>query len=964
MGNGKKNKRKSSSGTSVVDFEHSEAALEKRAAKFAYTKGDKDEKGGVARDFSYTQNREVSWLRFDDRVLDEAFDESVPLFERLKFVSIFGSNLDEWFMIRIGGLSDLTLLKHQPRDNKSNQTPSEQIDTVLGMLPALIDRQGKACAQIERALSEHGLTRVAREDLTDADRAAMVRTYDRMIAPIVSPMIVDPRHPFPNLRNGNLYVTCTLDGTDEKGLLGIVEVPTSQGRVIELPSTEGQYRYILMEDVMLELLEGCFGDYVPTASAVIRVTRNADIDPDGEGVEEEEDYRQHMKKVLKRRQRLQPVRLEVEGYLPEEQLHEIQERLGLTDERIFRCDMPLDLDEYVYGLESKIPDAERHELVFDPFEPQPSAMVDLSQPMRPQIEDHDVLLTYPYESMSPLLRLLREASSDEACISIKITLYRVAKRSKLCESLIAASENGKEVTVLMELRARFDEANNIEWADRLEQAGCTVIYGQEGFKVHSKICQITYHDGSGINRITCLGTGNFNEKTAKLYSDFMLMTAHKGIADDGNTFFRNLSLGNLKGSYNFLGVAPAGLKPLVMRGLNREIGRARMGEPAQVFMKMNSLTDRDVIDKIAEACQAGVRVMLMIRGICCIRADVPGKTEGLIVHQIVGRFLEHARIYAFGADTDILYLSSADMMTRNTERRVEIAYPVLDQTCKKRVVEFANLQLADNVKARRLTEDGTWERLATEPDDPRIDAQELLLAQAYLNTQEVADAAMDAKLVAKANPMLTPEDTRTLVALPYIGSYEEGSDGQEQVRTRIVTPTEFMDQERALLAVEHGEEAKAASSAAREAIADEKVAADAAAAAPEPEAPQAEPEPAAPAASHEPKPAAETPQPASPAPKHLGTSATPAAEAKPTATAAPLAAQQSPEPKNEPEAARAASSVDAHVIDEEPPTEPDEPATRTTSIEIRKPNRFAVAFKLIGLGFAELFTGNLTKRRR
>ena len=432
---GKKKKDKTTGAEAATDFEHTEAALEKRAAKYVSTK---DQKGAhaKARDFSYTQNREVSWLRFDNRVLDEAFDETVPLFERLKFVSIFGSNLDEWFMIRIGGLSDLTLLKHQPRENKSNQTPSEQIDTVLGMLPDLIARQGRAFASIERSLAEHGLTRVSSEDLTDADRAQIKRTYDLSIAPIISPMIIDPRHPFPNLRNGNLYVTCTLDGADEKGLLGIVEVPTSLGRVIKLPSTEREYRYILMEDAMLEMLSGCFGDYAPTASAVIRVTRNADIDPDGEGVEEEEDYRQHMKKVLKRRQRLQPVRLEVEGYLPEEQLSEVQERLGLTSERVFQTDMPLDLDDYVYGLEGKIPEAFRSSLVFDPFVPQVSPMVDASRPMRPQVEDHDVLLTYPYESMSPLLQLLREASGDDACISIKITLYRVAKRSKLCESLI------------------------------------------------------------------------------------------------------------------------------------------------------------------------------------------------------------------------------------------------------------------------------------------------------------------------------------------------------------------------------------------------------------------------------------------------------------------------------------------------------------------------------------------------
>lgn len=942
---GKKKKDKTTAADSTTDFEHTEAALEKRAAKYVSAKDQKDAHA-KARDFSYTQNREVSWLRFDNRVLDEAFDETVPLFERLKFVSIFGSNLDEWFMIRIGGLSDLTLLKHQPRENKSNQTPSEQIDTVLGMLPDLIARQGRAFASIERSLADHGLTRVASEDLTDADRAQIKRAYDLSIAPIISPMIIDPRHPFPNLRNGNLYVTCALDGEDEKGLLGIVEVPTSLGRVIKLPSTEREYRYILMEDAMLEMLSGCFGDYAPTASAVIRVTRNADIDPDGEGVEEEEDYRQHMKKVLKRRQRLQPVRLEVEGYLPEEQLTEVRERLGLTSKRVFQTDMPLDLDGYVYGLEGKIPEAFRPSLVFDPFVPQVSPMVDASRPMRPQVEDHDVLLTYPYESMSPLLQLLREASGDDACISIKITLYRVAKRSKLCESLIAASENGKEVTVLMELRARFDEANNIEWADRLEQAGCTVIYGQEGFKVHSKICQITYHDESGISRITCLGTGNFNEKTAKLYSDFMLLTAHRGIAEDGNTFFRNLSLGNLKGSYSYLGVAPSGLKPLVMRGLNREIGRARAGEPAQVFMKMNSLTDRDVIDKISEACCAGVRVMLVIRGICCIKADIPHKTEGLIAHQIVGRFLEHARVYAFGVDTDILYLSSADMMTRNTERRVEIAYPVLDPACKERVIEFVNLQLADNVKARRLTREGTWGKLAPAPDEPRIDSQELLLAKAYLQTEEYADAAADASLVAKANPMLEADASQTLQALPRIGRYEVDVDGEPQVRTRIVTPREFVREECQILGI--GGESHAAAAASH--------------AEPAPTAGEA-PAPATPTAPNHMSSAEkdEAPSPAEAAPndEHVP-AATPevpaASEPKPEGKPAPL-----PEPKPEPQPA----PVDARVIEEEPPSERTSRGdAQTTSIEIRRPNRFAVALKLIGLGFAELFTGNLTRRSR
>lgn len=702
-------------------------------AAAAGAKAERGEKGGKApskgRDFSYTQNRELSWLRFDDRVLDEAFDERVPLFERLKFCEIFDSNLNEWFMIRVGGLSDLASLKNQPKDNKSNETPAEQLDAIFDALPPLVARHERALAEVEGALAKKGLVRVSPDAYTDADQAAVARHFSRRLAPIISPLVVDPRHPFPNLRNGRLFVACSLNGVDEQGILGLIELPSSEARVVPLPSTSGTWRYTLLEDVLRTCLDQCFGDYLPKHSAVVRVTRNADIDPDGEGVEEEEDYRLHMKKVLKLRQRLQPVRLEIQGKLGKSLEGLIADELSLEGRRIFRVSRPIDLG-YVYGLEGRIPGPVHASCVFAPFEPQVSPMVDLSRPVRPQVEDHDVLLTYPYESMTPLLRLVREASADDACISIKITLYRVAKSSHLCESLIAAAEAGKDVTVLMELRARFDEANNIAWAERLDDAGCTVIYGSEGFKCHSKICQITYHDRAGISRITCLGTGNFNEKTAKLYSDFMLLTADPGIGADGNTFFRNLSLGNLRGSYKELGVAPVGLKPLVMRGLGREIDRARAGEPARVFLKMNSLTDRDVIDKISEACQAGVQVIMIVRGICCIRAGIPGRTEGLVVRQIVGRFLEHARIYAFGQDADLIYLSSADMMTRNTERRVEIAFPIHDVTCQDLVRHFIRLQLSDNVKARQLTPEGTWGPVPSAGEEPLVNSQEVLLAEA------------------------------------------------------------------------------------------------------------------------------------------------------------------------------------------------------------------------------------------
>ncbi|MDO4404363.1 MAG: polyphosphate kinase 1 [Atopobiaceae bacterium] len=862
--------------------------------------------GGSERIFEYTQNREVSWLRFDDRVLDEAFDETVPLFERLKFVSIFGSNLDEWFMVRIGGLSDLALLKHQPRDSRSGETPSQQIETVLAMLPALIERQGQVFSSIEANLAGSGLTRVAPSDLTDADLNRIAQFFDARIAPIISPMIIDPRHPFPNLKNGRLYVACSLDGPEETGMLGIVEVPHSLDRVVPLPSTPRNYRYILLEDLMLFRLSDCFGDYEPTSSAIIRVTRNADIDPDGDGLEEDEDYRQHMRQILRERLRLQAVRLEIGGSLPTALENFLSDSMHLTPNRVFHTNMPLDLG-YVYGLEGCIPDISRTRLLFDPFEPQPSPMVDPARPMLEQVEDHDILLCYPYESMNPLLRLLKEASSDDRCISIKITLYRIAKQSKLCESLIAAVENGKEVTVLMELRARFDEANNIAWAGRLEDAGCTVIYGSEGFKVHSKICQITYHDGGHIKRITCLGTGNFNEKTARLYSDFMLLTAHEQIGEDGNTFFRNLSLGNLRGTYRHLGVAPVGLKPLVMRGLNREIERARSGEDAQVFMKMNSLTDRDVIDKIAEACAAGVRVVLIIRGICCIRANVKGYTEGLMVRQIVGRFLEHTRIYAFGTQADTIYLSSADMMTRNTEHRVEIAYPVLDDTCRRLVVQFINIQLADNAKARELTEEGTWSIVEPEPGEPTINAQELLLSLAYRRARGELAEGSELLFTDGIRADLPLKLMRKLASLPSMAHLDTDAPGEE---------VDAQD--------DKGSDVTTA---------------------PQPEQPQV---------SHVEAHVIEDTPKAEELQDEVEEFATQPHEATSDNT---TAVADTPDASVEPEEPFAES------IKGTPKPEPDEQSS-STAIERRTPGRVKVALKLIGMGVRELFTGRISRNAK
>lgn len=705
------------------------------------------------RDFSYTQNRELSWLRFDNRVLDEAFDETVPLFERLKFVSIFESNLDEFLMVRVGGLSDLAELKKQPVDNKSNMTASEQVDAVMAEMPELLTRWESIFKSIEGKLDALGVHRARIDSLTPEERTFVTRYFQAYVSPVISPLVIDPRHPFPNLRNGALYLACGLDGvTDEESLLGLIEIPASMNRVVEIPSPAGTYSYILLEDVILACLDSCFGSYKPLDRALIRVTRNADIDPDGEGVEEEEDYRQHMKRILKKRLRLQPVVLAVSGSLEKATLKTIRKALELSRRSVFTCDIPLDLG-YVFGIEGKIPEHLRNELLFTPFKPQPNPTIDMTRSIREQVLQHDKLLFYPYEAMNPFLDLVHEAAYDPECISLRITLYRVAKQSRLCESLIDAAENGKEVTVLMELRARFDEQNNIEWAERLEEAGCTVIYGSEGFKCHSKICQLTYREGMALTRLTLLGTGNFNEKTAKLYSDFMLMTAHPGIGEDANLFFRNLSLGNLRGDYRFLGVAPVGLKPLIMRGLDREIQRALAGEPARVFFKLNSLTDREVIDKISEASCAGVRVDMIIRGISCLKPNIAGKTENVHVRSIVGRFLEHARVYAFGVDSDMIYLSSADMMTRNTEHRVEIAFPVLDPTCRALVHEYMGVQLRDNVKARSLTSDGTWVPVERKEGEKPFNSQEFLLERAYRNAES---AAVASEPVAKAKPESAP----------------------------------------------------------------------------------------------------------------------------------------------------------------------------------------------------------------
>ena len=681
-------------------------------------------------DFTYTQNRELSWLQFDNRVLEEARDPEVPLFERLKMAAIFESNLDEFVMIRMGSLGELASLKRQPVDNKSNQTPAQQLSSIYESLPPLIARHDETVAELEEELEGVGITRVGWDGYTAEQRIAVENYFDDTVLPVTSPQIIDPRHPFPNLRNDALYCVFNLASSTEAGLLGMIEVPPNLPRVLQLARTSQAFAYTLLEDVILACATELFGEYHTSERAVIRLTRNADIDPDEGAFDVEDDYREHVKRILKKRLRLNPVRLEVQGAFAKPLVKRMRKALGLAERQVFGVRAPLRMGEYAFGLEGKVTPAMAAALTYPPFSPQPSATVNPDVPMHEQIEDHDILLYYPYESMEPFLRLLHESAQDPDVMQIKITLYRVAKKSRLCESLIAAAENGVDVTVVMELRARFDEENNIEWAERLEDAGCTVLYGSAGFKVHSKICQITRRVNGEVVRITQLGTGNYNEKTAGLYCDYSYMTADARIGEDANRFFRNMQIGNLQGEYSYLGVAPVGLKPLIMRGLNREIAKARAGERARVCFKMNSLTDREVIDKLSEASCAGVRVDLIVRGICCLLPGVPGKTENVTVRCIVGRMLEHARVYMFGTEHDTMYLSSADMMTRNTEHRVEIAYPVLDPAIRERIAADVQVQLDDNVKARALQADGTYARVPAVPEAPAVNAQQFFMDRA------------------------------------------------------------------------------------------------------------------------------------------------------------------------------------------------------------------------------------------
>ena len=648
-------------------------------------------------DLSYTQNRELSWLKFNERVLAEATDSSVPLIERLRFVSIFTSNLDEFFMVRVGSLFDLDMIAPDDAENKSGMTPKEQLDAVFHAVRPLIERRDQIFRELSAELAEAGVSEVPYAFLTDSQRAYVHDYYKENIRPLLSPQIIDRSHPFPHLKNKALYAAALLSDRG-KTFLGIVDLPKAVPPILMLPGS--QVKYVRTEEIVAAHLKKLFKIYEVTEQAVISVTRNADISMDEEKFDEDNpDFLNYMAKLLRKRERLAPVRLEVQGKAP--RLAKLLSGfLKLDARQVYFCDCPLKLN-YAYMLD-KCPSQMYH----PPYAPVYPEYLNREIPIHEQVRQRDVLLFYPYQSIQPFLDLLKQSAHDPAVASIKITIYRLAHNSAIAKALCEAAENGKEVTVMMELRARFDEQNNIEWSRELEEAGCRIIYGPENRKCHAKICLITRREKNGMSYITQIGTGNYNEKTSTLYTDFCMMTADPAIARDASAFFENMMIGYLLGDYERLLVAPNAMKNRLMQMIDGEIAK---GAEGRIVIKANSITERDLIDKLSQASCAGVQIDLIIRGICCIVPGVTGKTENIRVTSIVGRFLEHSRIYSFGkGDDKKLYLSSADVMTRNQIRRVEVACPVQSAEIRGMLSDYLERLLADNTKAWKLQSDGSY----------------------------------------------------------------------------------------------------------------------------------------------------------------------------------------------------------------------------------------------------------------
>ena len=687
-------------------------------------------------------NRELSWLKFNERVIEEAENPEVPLCERMNFVSIYQSNLDEFFMVRVGSLQDQMLVNKKIRDNKTNMTSEEQIRAILKEVKRLNKRKDAAYKSLMDKVEEYGIKLIDFTMAKSDEKKYLEQYFNHEIMPLSSPTIVGKRQPFPFLKNENIYAVVVLETRSGKERIGIIPCTNSMvERLIELPGGKG--RYILSENIILHYIGKVFKGYKVKGKSLIRVVRNADIDADAL-YDEDLDYREFMSDLMKERKKLSPVRLDMSREIDESVVEALCRYLDVLPERVFRSEAPLDLS-FVYKIQDLL--RMNPELFYERRVPQKSASFRDGESILKQIEEEDKLLSYPYESIRPFLHMLNEAAEDESVISIKMTLYRLAKQSKIIEALCEAAENGKEVVVLVELRARFDEENNIRWSRMLEKAGCQIIYGLEGYKVHSKLCLITKKGANGIEYITQIGTGNYNEKTARLYTDLSLMTASEQIGMDAARVFQALTKGETVEESDHLLVAPKCLQSRIIDMIEEEIRKKKNGGEAYIGLKLNSLTDKRIIDKLVEASCAGVHIDMIIRGICCLIPGVAGKTENIHIISIVGRFLEHSRIYIFGCGEERkYYISSADFMTRNTVKRVEVAAPVYSPALKQRIQGIFDLMLSDNKKARVENSDGTYTLVKCEGE--LVNSQEMLYQEAYDRAAERTQAKeTDSKVI-------------------------------------------------------------------------------------------------------------------------------------------------------------------------------------------------------------------------
>ena len=677
------------------------------------------------------ENRELSWLKFNERVLEEAEDTSVPLCERMTFLSIFQSNLDEFFMVRVGSLEDQKLLSQKLRENKTNMTAGEQIEAILKRVAELNERKDAIYASIMKEVGEKGVHLTDFKALAKSESKYLEEYFMKEIVPLLSVMIVGRKQPFPFLKGQEIYALAVLGTRNGKKKIGIIPCSSSVfPRLIRIPTKDDTY--MLVEELILHFLPKVYKGYKVLEKSVIRVTRNADIDFNAV-YDEDLDYRDKMAQIVKLRKKLAPVRLELSRDINEDMIKQVCEYAEMEEPHVFLNQAPLDLS-FLFQIEDIL--RKDANLVYQRRVTQPSPMLKSNEHIIPQILDHDVLLSYPYESIKPFLQMLQEAARDPEVISIRMTLYRLARNSKVVEALTEAAENGKQVDVLVELKARFDEANNIEWSRTLEDAGCHVVYGIDGLKVHSKLCLITRKVGDEIQYITQVGTGNYNEKTSRLYTDLSLITADKRIGEEAAKVFQAILLGSVVEDMEHLLVAPKCLQNKVLAMIENEIQIAKEGKPAYIGIKINSLTDKKIIDKLIDASRAGVKIDMVIRGINCLRSGIPGDTGNIHIVSIVGRFLEHSRIYIFGThDRDKVYIASADFMTRNTLRRVEVAAPLYDETVKNKVRKMFATMLRDNVKAREQQPDGSYQKLSMV--GPVLNSQEYFYEEAYM---EAGDA--------------------------------------------------------------------------------------------------------------------------------------------------------------------------------------------------------------------------------